>query len=110
MTYPYKCNCCRTRNLFKKKLEEYVRTKKCKACGHNRFYFDKERATPVKPCTCFGYHFPHRPGSPCCEKNPLCNSNRARRMGVSGEELLEMIVEDAFENPGKIWKSSKIPF
>lgn len=31
-------------------------------------------------------------------------------MGVSGEELLEMIVEDAFENPGKIWKSDKIPF
>lgn len=103
MTYPYKCNRCRTRNIFKKKLEDYVRPKKCKACGYDRFYFDKDRARRVKPCNCSGYNFPHRVGSPCCEKNQHCMTNRAKREGLVGDDLLEAIAEDAWGSEKKPW-------
>ena len=59
-----RCKVCRTRRATFKSLMEHV-----KASGH------------TKPCTCSGYHYPHRPGSPCCEGNPLSMYYVAARAG-----------------------------
>ena len=66
----YRCSRCRTRNTFAKRLEEYVREKKCHSCGHTKFYWDKERNKRRHACNCGGCHYPHRPGSCVCEDHP----------------------------------------
>ena len=46
-----------------------------------------------RPCTCPGYHFPHRRGSACCVANPLHHQHRwERNTGTSwktGRSLTE---------------------
>lgn len=107
--YTYRCNACRARNTFNKRLAEYVRDKKCKACGHTRFYVDRERMSRIA-CTCSGYHFPHRPDSRCCERNVLHGYHRARRSGITGNELLDIFAEEAWDNPPtKPWKGRDTP-
>lgn len=49
------------------------------------------------PCTCGGYHYPHRPGSPCCEANPLAHYARALR---DGADPLDVAADMAWELPG----------
>lgn len=39
-------------------------------------------------CTCGGYWYPHRPGSPCCELHPLATHNRAWREGADLYDVL----------------------
>lgn len=65
---------------------DYVRPKRCKHCGHTRFYVDRERYARLD-CRCSGaYPWPaHRPGSPMCEHNPQWQANRALRQGAGDE-------------------------
>lgn len=41
-------------------------------------------------CKCGGYHFAHRPGSPMCESNPICDLWRAMRQGEEMGVLREI--------------------
>jgi hypothetical protein len=65
VSHIYRCTSCRTRNTWPKPLAAYVRGRKCRHCGHGRFYVDKERLNR-KPCNCMAYHHPHRPNSGAC--------------------------------------------
>lgn len=75
----YRCPACRTRRrdwgLFSRHVE---------ASGH-------------RLCTCGGYHYAHRPGSPYCERNPLCDLHRASREGADAATLAEIRAELALE-------------
>lgn len=84
----YRCNRCRTRNKFKRAVACYLVPRKCRDCGHQKFYADKERASRVS-CKCAGaYHWgAHRLGSQYCEHNPNHQYHRAVRDGASAEEL-----------------------
>lgn len=85
--FVYRCNRCRTRNTFPRPVEDYVRPRTCRDCGHTRFYTDWERTLRV-PCRCGGYHWgPHRKGSPLCEDNPNWQVNRARQQGLDEDEI-----------------------
>jgi DNA-directed RNA polymerase subunit RPC12/RpoP len=92
MSHHYRCNRCRTRNVWPRALADYKRGRTCKHCGHARFYVDKERVNR-KPCTCSGaYHWgAHRPGSPMCDRNPLADANRARRSGAADDVVAALI-------------------
>lgn len=52
----------------------------------------------TRPCSCGGYHFPHRPGSPRCESNPYVRYNRARTEGANYVEQLDAFIEDTLFN------------
>lgn len=106
--YTYRCSRCRTRNTFNRKVDDYIIPRKCRGCGHRHFYVDKERMTRIA-CICMGYHFPHRPGSACCEQHPLHLAHRARRAGADQETLRTLYAEEAFDNPPKPWKGNYIP-
>jgi Zn ribbon nucleic-acid-binding protein len=89
MGYAYRCSKCRTRNTFARRLEDYIRTKVCKSCGHKRFYWDKERNKRRDYCTCEGYHFKHRIRSLFCVHNPNYELNvRVLRYGEEPEEVM----------------------
>ena len=81
--YKYRCNRCRTRNSFVKKLEHYLRPRRCRCCGHDRFYVDRERMRRryEHPCKCDGCHYPHRPGSSVCFDNPYYGIDRFEAEG-----------------------------
>lgn len=70
MSYIYRCSSCRTRNTWPRALASYVRWRRCRHCGHDRFYVDRERVNRL-PCHCDGYHHAHRPGSRRCESNTM---------------------------------------
>lgn len=97
MSHIYRCSCCRTRNTFLRALTDYIRQRRCRSCGHRRFYADRERATR-KACNCDGYHHAHRPGSRCCVANPSHAYWRAKRQGEDEEVLLALTLE----SPGKV--------
>ncbi len=59
----YRCPGCRTRRLRWKRIAEHMQE-----TGH-------------KVCNCEGYHYHHRPGSPCCTHHPRHILNRAIREG-----------------------------
>jgi len=90
-------------------------TVRCGICGTRRASFvslmkhqgDKGHQ---KPCTCGGYHFPHRPGSPCCEGNAYVTLERAKRAGASHEELLEAFISDALFGKHKPNLNQECPF
>ena len=76
MSYLYRCKGtyksgkfkgqkCSQRHHFKKKVEQYVRKKKCSSCGNEITYMDKWQMKKNKEnvCLCAAYHFPHRAGS-----------------------------------------------
>lgn len=84
MSHIYRCMSCRTRNTFTKPVHEFKKGRTCRNCAHPRFYVDKERRNR-KACGCMGYHFPHRPGSGCCDSNPAARENRMKREGHDEE-------------------------
>ena len=88
MSYVYRCSRCRTRNSFPRSVLSYVRPRKCRDCGYQKFYVDRERVSRVS-CRCEGaYHWiAHRPGSPMCEKNPEYRANRAIREGADEDDI-----------------------
>jgi hypothetical protein len=53
--------------------------------------------TQHRVCTCGGYWYPHRPGSPCCEGNPRALVNRAVREGY---DPLAAVADWAYDTPG----------
>lgn len=64
-----RCPACRTRFATWVAMKEHV-----EKTGH-------------RLCLCGGYHYPHRPGSPQCEENPMAAYNIAKAQGASDEEL-----------------------
>lgn len=58
MMYRYHCMKCRRWARFHKKIEEYVRPRKCWYCGSTKFY--KVRKRKQRTCECPRYWFPHR--------------------------------------------------
>jgi hypothetical protein len=52
-----------------------------------------------RPCQCGGYHYKHRPGSPCCHKNPLAVLHIAARQSNSEEELITLALSIAHDHP-----------
>jgi len=81
----YRCPQCRTRRKFWVDLVEHTRT-----AIHG-------------VCRCGGYHYPHRPDSPCCEDNKLHVLNSAIRAGATRAEIedirLTLAVDWIFEHP-----------
>ncbi|MGC4075449.1 MAG: hypothetical protein QM702_00125 [Rubrivivax sp.] len=82
MSFHFRCQRCRGRNVMPRHWHDYARPKRCRHCGHTRFYLDRER-TYRTCCSCDGaYHWgPHRPGSPLCWHNRHWQANRAARDG-----------------------------
>lgn len=78
-----RCPACRTRRTTYAAMQEHI-----KASGH-------------KLCTCGGYHFAHRPGSPFCEQNPHAGYYHALRAGEPDEVLLEILVDMAWHLQGR---------
>lgn len=81
-------------------------TLRCPDCRTRRKSFDlftrHLRESGHRACTCGGYHYKHRPGSPCCEKNPMADVEIAKRHGgFTADELLEIAVDCAWEKPGR---------
>lgn len=70
-------------------------------------------ASQHKTCDCAGYHFPHRPGAPCCEQARYPTMNRARRAGAPPEDVLEAFLDDALfgqHKPLTQKEAERIPF
>lgn len=68
-----RCNHCRTR----------------RATG-TQIFMHLLQSPDCAPCTCGGYHFAHRRGSPYCEAHPDCDANRASRAGATDDEVKEI--------------------
>jgi DNA-directed RNA polymerase subunit RPC12/RpoP len=105
VSHIYRCSKCRTRNTFRRALASYVRGKRCRHCGHAGFYVDRERMNRIG-CQCGGYHFPHRPGSPCCDHHPARDYWRALREGATGDDLLDA----SLRATGKVVRGNWCPF
>lgn len=90
MTARWRCPACRTR-----RTDYLFLLAHCKEKGHS-------------VCNCGGYHHAHRPGSPYCHKNPMSALLDAERAGASADELADMAVDLAFDNPGRT--ASVCPF
>jgi len=58
-------------------------------------------ATGHALCQCGGYHYAHRPGSPCCDANPMGAWHLAARAGASEPELAEIALDLALYGPGR---------
>ena len=43
-----------------------------------------------KVCDCGGYHYKHRPGSPCCKVNPMSPVHTALREGATSQEARDI--------------------
>lgn len=90
MTWKYRCMACRGRNVFRQKVEWYVRPRQCRHCGHESFYLDRARQFRKDYCSCEGYHYTHRQGSTYCIHNPNYQVNvRVGRYGEKREDVLE---------------------
>jgi hypothetical protein len=80
----FRCPECRTRranwHLFTKHIEE----------------------AQHKVCTCGGYHYPHRPGSPYCTRNAWSEYREAQRRDVDDDTLKDIVVHTAFETRGRV--------
>jgi hypothetical protein len=61
-----------------------------------------------RDCTCGGYHFKHRWGSPLCVGNDLSDVRLAARQGEPDEVLEEILIDIAFDKPGQ--RSAVCPF
>lgn len=70
MGYNYRCgrSTCRQRVTLKRRINEYVKSVSCKACGGTLHHDPSVRArSKALVCHCDGYHFPHRKGSYYCK-------------------------------------------
>lgn len=76
-----RCPECRTRRTTRGLFTAHVR-----AAGH-------------KLCTCGGYHYAHRPGSPLCEYNPLSALRLADRDGADEDDLIRCALYIISERP-----------
>lgn len=92
----YKCCVCRTRNIFNHKVEWYKIKRKCKACGHQRFYVDKERQNRSDYCDCGSTHYRHRYKSNLCSHHP--EFEKYERIRRYGEEAVEVVIDIAWRS------------
>lgn len=100
--FAYKCNACKLRHMFRRRLETYVRQKKCDRCGNTTFHWDGERNRRTfgrrkDLCYCGSPYStvrngPHRIGSKLCQHNPDFEKNLRVAMGEQDVELA-MLVE-----------------
>ena len=105
MTFKYRCCRCRVRNTFRRALEDYIRPKRCRGCGHGKFYWDRERNARREICGCDGYHYTHRKGSRLCVHNPRYELHERVRQGEDHDDvLLELTLA------GKISGEGECPF
>lgn len=88
----FRCPECRTRRhdwgLFKQHLLQ---------SGH-------------RVCTCGGYHYKHRPGSPFCERNAWSAYREAERRGEDDGVLLDIAAHVGWERATVSPKGSPPPF
>lgn len=63
------------------------------------------KATGHKLCTCGGYHYAHRAGSPFCNANPYAAYYHAWRAGEPPEVLEEILLDTVWETPGRPLKT-----
>jgi hypothetical protein len=80
-------------------------TLRCPACRSRRTTYQAMQehinATGHKLCTCGGYHYAHRPGSPFCEANPNAAWHHAWRAGEPPEVLDEIMLDTVLTHPGR---------
>src|SRR4051794_35940633 len=104
--FAYRCMQCRTRNMFRMKVDEYLVRRKCMNCGCKRFYWDKERNMRASngkergQCYCGAYAHPHRPGAKFCETNPESEFNT--RVERYGEDPDDVKLDIAFNDGGQV--------
>lgn len=107
----FKCMKCRTRHVFRHPVEWYKIKRKCRSCGHWRFYLDKERTNRNDYCTCGTTHYPHRYKSSLCMHHP--DYQMIVRTQVYGEERIEVMIDMAFNSPQQpedFLTSEEVPF
>lgn len=88
MAQPYRCPVCRTRRKSFMALVQH-----CIDHGH-------------RVCTCGGYDYPHRLGSPCCDAHPMAPVYRAMR-AKEDFDLEEIEMDCVWYGTGremKVWK------
>jgi hypothetical protein len=88
---------------------------RCPVCRTRRKTFSgllkhQQAAEHTGPCTCSGYHHPHRPGSPCCTTNPYVRTHQAIRAGASDEDRTDAFIDDALLNDHKFTTQKEAPF
>ncbi len=124
MRYAYRCMFCRARNMFIRKIDDYIIPRKCKSCKrvvcvacekkgmkkcpHKKFYWDKSRNKRTDYCNCSGYHYTHRVNSKFCEKNKNVELNI--RVERHGEERQDVLMDMAYENPTVMNPNDPCPF
>ena len=84
---PFKGQKCRQRHHFKKRVEEYVRPKKCPSCGNVITLLDRWQMKRNKQntCLCAAYPFPHQAGSSVwCEQHPTGPTEEDQRHRYGG--------------------------
>ena len=90
-------------------------TVRCCTCGTRRatrvsLIAHQRKSGHGRPCTCGGYHFPHRPGSPNCDDHPYVRYNRALREKATPDELLDAFIDDALFNKHPTTTQNEAPF
>lgn len=88
---------------------------RCAVCRTRRVTFasmlaHKQAAQHGGPCTCYGYHHPHRPGSACCNANGYAEFNQAKRAGAKGDDLLDAFIHAALFGEHKHNLEIEAPF
>ena len=78
-----RCPQCRTRRTTYAAMQDHIR-----ASGHQL-------------CQCGGYHYPHRPESTYCERNPSAPYWHAARAGATEAELDDMEMCIVWHTPGR---------
>lgn len=83
-----------------------ARAFRCPECRTRRVSFvlliQHREHTGHEHCRCGGYPWLHRPGSPCCESNPMATVHRAMRDGGATDQDLDEAEMDAiWHSPGK---------
>ena len=85
----YRCPQCRTRRATFVGILDHI-----EKSGHEL-------------CGCGGYHYPHRPNSPLCDRNGMATYNRAVKAGATEEELLDISIDMIIETMNLIWVKPK---
>jgi hypothetical protein len=78
---------CNWRTTLPKQLAEYKRPPKCGRCGALLVHMDFWRVRnewKVKPCTCYGYAYPHARGRGYCDHNPKLTAEDLRLRAEGG--------------------------
>ncbi len=78
-TIPRRCPVCRTR-----RKDPLLMLRHLQESGH-------------RSCCCGGYHYMHRPGSKCCDSNPMYSVNQAVRRGEDAAVIEDIALDIALD-------------